>query len=102
MKTQLIQWADRTFNISNVKASQVELNGEEVLKVERDLAALPFDVNNLAQTVDEPTFVTLKDVDIQNGVIEVKVLNTIIDSTAKTSGQDSSKLNPPQQADFLI
>jgi hypothetical protein len=77
MNTQLIQWADRTFNISNVKASQVELNGEEVLKIERDLAALPFDVNNLAQTVDEPTFVTLKDVDIQNGVIEVKLLSRI-------------------------
>jgi hypothetical protein len=77
MKTQLLQWAGRTFVISNVKASLVELNGEEVLKVERDLDALPFDENNLVQTVDEPTFVKLKDLDIQNGVIEVKVLSRI-------------------------
>ena len=77
MKTQLLQWAGRTFVISNVKASLVELKGEELLKVERDLAALPFDANNLVQTVDEPTFVKLKDLDIQNGVIEVKVLSRI-------------------------
>jgi hypothetical protein len=39
MKTQSLQWAGRTFAISNVKASVIELIGEEVLKVERDLAA---------------------------------------------------------------
>ena len=39
MKTQQLLWNGRTFNISNVKASLVELNGEEVLKVERDLEA---------------------------------------------------------------
>ncbi len=77
MKTELLQWEGRTFNTSNVKASLTELNGETVLKVERDLNALPFDVNNLAQTVDEPTFVTLPDLEIQNGVIEVKVLSRI-------------------------
>jgi len=77
MKTQLFQWEGRTFVISNVKASLVKLNGEEVLKVERDLAALPFDANNLVQTVDEPTFVKLKDLDIQSGIIEVKVLSRI-------------------------
>ena len=77
MKTQLLLWAGRTFVISNVKASLVELNGEQVLKVERDLAALPFDANNLVQTVDEPTFVKLKDLDIQNGILEVKVLSRI-------------------------
>jgi hypothetical protein len=78
MKTELLRWAGRTFAISNVKASVIELNGEEVLKVERDLAALPFDENNLVQTVDEPTFVKLKDLDIQNGIIEVKVLSRIL------------------------
>jgi hypothetical protein len=77
MKAQYLQWAGRTFGISNVKASLVELNGEQVLKVERDLAALPFDVNDLVQTVDEPTFVTLKDLNIRNGAIEVKVLSRI-------------------------
>ncbi len=77
MKTELLQWEGRTLNTSNVKAFLTELNGETVLKVERDLNALPFDVNNLAQTVDEPTFVTLPDLEIQNGVIEVKVLSRI-------------------------
>ncbi len=77
MKTQLIQWAGRTFILSNVRASLVEFNGEEVLKVERDLSALPFDADNLVQTVDEPTFVKLKDLDIESGVIEVKVLSRI-------------------------
>jgi hypothetical protein len=72
-----IRWAGRNFEISNVKASLVELNGTEVLKVERDLNALPFDVKNLAATVDEPTFVKLKDLDIRNGAVEVKVLSRI-------------------------
>lgn len=78
METQTLQWAGRTLILSNVKASVVRLNGEEVLRVERDLAALPFDVNRLEQTVDEPTFVKLKDLDIHSGVIEVKVLSRII------------------------
>jgi hypothetical protein len=77
MKTQLLQWEGRTFETCNVNASLVKLNGEEVLKVERDLAALPFDANNLVQTVDEPTFVKLKDLDIHSGIIEVKVLSRI-------------------------
>lgn len=77
MKTELLQWEGRTFNTSNVNASLTDLNGETVLKVERDLNALPFDLNNLAQTVDEPTFVTLPGLDIQNGIIEVKVLSRI-------------------------
>jgi hypothetical protein len=76
-ETQLIQWAGRTFILSNVRASLVEFNSEEVLKVERDLSALPFDADNLVQTVDEPTFVKLKDLDIESGVIEVKVLSRI-------------------------
>jgi len=77
MTTQLIQWEGRTFNISNVNASIVQLNGEAVLKIQRDLDALPFDANDLAQTVDEPTFVTIKDLDIQNGIVEVKVLSRV-------------------------
>ena len=77
MPTQILQWSGRTFQRSYVKAALVELNGEEVLKVERDLDALPFDVNNLVQTVDEATFVNVKDLDIQQGSIEVKLLSRI-------------------------
>lgn len=77
METQRLQWNGRDFTLSNVRAALVELNGECVLKVERDLEALAFDANRLGQTVDEPTFVKVKDLDMQNGAIEVKVLSRI-------------------------
>lgn len=74
---QTIQWEGKDFEISKVKASVVQLKGEEVIKIERDLEALPFDADNLEATVDEPTFVKLKDVNLENGVVEVKVLSRI-------------------------
>ncbi len=74
---QTIEWDGREFEISKVTASVVQLNGEEALKVERNLNALPFDLQNLASTVDEPTYVKLKDINITNGIFEVKVLSRI-------------------------
>ncbi|QHT65529.1 hypothetical protein GXP67_02030 [Rhodocytophaga rosea] len=74
---QEIVFQKQKFEAINVTASVVKLNGEEVLKVERDLKALPFDVNRLEATVDEPTYVKLKNVDFENGVIEVKMLSQI-------------------------
>lgn len=74
---QTLTWKKQTFDLKNVTASVVKLNGEEVLKVERDLQAFKFDVNNMSATVDEPTYVKLRDVDFQNGTIEVKVLSRI-------------------------
>jgi hypothetical protein len=74
---QIIQWEGRAFEVSNVKASVTTLKGEKVLKVERDLKKLPFDVKNLSTTVDEPTFVKLKDLNLDSGIIEVKVLSRI-------------------------
>ncbi len=76
-QAQDLHWEGKTFELRNVNAAIVEFRGERVLKVERDLQALPFDESNLASTVDEPTFVKLKDFDLRNGVIEVKVLSTI-------------------------
>lgn len=84
---QTIKWNGEIFEISNVTASVVQLNGEEVLKVERDLVALPFDIKNLAATVDEPTFVKLKNVNIENGVVEVKVLSRIQSNTPFPASQ---------------
>lgn len=75
---QTIEWEGREFDAVNVKATKVQLNGEEVLKVERDLEALPFDVDNLSETVDEPTYVKLKDLPFENGIFEVKVLSRIL------------------------
>lgn len=74
---QTIKFDGREFEIANIKASVVKLNGEKVLKVERDLEKLPFDVANLENTVDEPTFVKVKNLDLENGIVEVKVLSRI-------------------------
>lgn len=77
LNAQTIKFEGREFDIDNVKASVVKLKGENVLKVERDLSKLPFDTNRLSATVDLPTFVKLKDFNLENGTIEVKVLSRI-------------------------
>lgn len=76
-QAQTLKWEGREFEIAAVNASIVQLEGEEVLKVERDLKALPFDLENLAITVDEPTYVKVKNLDIENGIFEVKMLSRI-------------------------
>ncbi len=78
-KAQTITWKKQEFELKNVTASVMKVNGEEVLKVERDLKALPFDEKNLAATVDQPTYVRLKNVELENGTIEVKMLSRIQD-----------------------
>lgn len=67
------------FELKNVTGSITELNDEKVLKIERDLKTLPFDVKNLGATVDEPTYAKLANLDFENGVIEVKMLSRIQD-----------------------
>ena len=84
---QEIAFQKQNFAAKNVTTSVTKLNGEEVIKVERDLKALPFDVNKLESTVDEPTYVKLKGVDFENGVIEVKVLAQIQDPSPFKSAQ---------------
>lgn len=76
-QAQTLKWNGEEFESVNVKAALVQLGGEEVLKVERDLDALPFDPKKLGSTVDEPTYVKLKNVNIDNGAVEVKVLSRI-------------------------
>lgn len=51
------------------------------------LEALPFDAGNLAATVDEPTFGKIPDLDMQNGVVEVKVLSRILAPSPFASAQ---------------
>lgn len=70
-----------SFDFINVTGTIVQLNGEEVLKVERDLKALPFDINNLSATVNGPLYAKLKNSDFENGTIEVKVLSRIQKNT---------------------
>ncbi len=51
-----------------------------MLKIERDLNALPFDADNLEATVDEPHYAKLMDLDdFENGTIEVKMFSQIQD-----------------------
>lgn len=74
---QKIKWKNQEFELKNVTGSIVKFNGEEVLKIERDLKALPFDVERLEATVDEPTYAKLTNLDFGNGIIEVKMLSQI-------------------------
>jgi len=72
---------DLSFDYVNVTGSFVQLNGEDVLKVERDLNALPFDINHLGATVNGPLYARVKNSDFENGTIEVKVLSRIQKNT---------------------
>lgn len=72
-QAQTIRFEGKEFEISHVKASVVRLNGEEVLRLERDLENFPIE-----KGVDEPTFVKLTDLDMENGTVEVKVLSRLL------------------------
>lgn len=67
------------FDLRNVTGSILEFQGEKVLKIERDLKAIPFDVNRLESTVDEPHYARLANLDFENGTIEVKMYSQIQD-----------------------
>jgi hypothetical protein len=65
---------------SNLIANQVSMafenwNGEKILKVTKDTTI---------KSVDEPTFVRIKNLDFQDGIIEVKVLSRLL-KTARPS-----------------
>ena len=78
---QKINWEKKEFELVNTKASIVTLgNYSNVLKVERDLVAFPFDEKNLDATVDGPSFVKLSNLNLENGSIEVKVLSKIMEN----------------------
>ncbi|MFM1963026.1 MAG: hypothetical protein RLZZ172_1871 [Bacteroidota bacterium] len=74
---QQIKWGKHTLLPVNAIAKITQLNGESVLEVTRDLVKSPFDINKIESSVDGPTFVKLLNVDIDNGVIAVKMLSTI-------------------------
>ncbi len=84
---QSVKFEGKEFELSGVKASIVNFQGDKVLKVERDLQKIPFDTTRLESTVDEPTFVKLKDLDFENGTIEVKFYSQIQDPSPFQSAQ---------------
>lgn len=70
----------QVFELHNVTGSIIKFQGENVLKIERDLKALPFDANRLEATVDEPHYAKLVGLDdFENGIIEVKMYSQIQD-----------------------
>jgi hypothetical protein len=66
------------FELHNVTGEIVKFQGKKVIKIERDLNAIPFDVNNIEATVDEPHYARLVGLDdFENGSIEVKMYSQI-------------------------
>lgn len=74
---QTLNFEGKEFEIANAKASVTKIKGKKALKVERNLDKLAFDATRLESTVDEPHFAKLKGLDLQNGVIEFKMLSRI-------------------------
>ena len=75
---QTVKFGKQTFELHNVVGSVVDFQGKKVLKIERDLKALPFDENNLEKTVDDRHYARLVDIDdFENGTIEVKMYSQI-------------------------
>lgn len=70
---------NQEFELRNVTGSIIEFQGEKVLKIERDLKALPFDENNLESTVDDRHYARLTNLDFENGSIEVKMYSQLQD-----------------------
>lgn len=66
------------FQLHNVTGDIIKFQGNEVLKIERDLIALPFDENNLEATVDDRHYARLLDIDdFENGTIEIKMYSQL-------------------------
>ena len=77
---QKIALAKQNFELHNVTGEIVKFQGKKVLKIERDLKALPFDEKNLEATVDEKHYARLVGLDdFENGTIEVKMYSQIQD-----------------------
>jgi len=70
----------QTFELRNVTGSIIKFEGKKVLKIERDLDALPFDVNNIEATVDEAHYARMVGLeDFENGTIEIKMYSQLQD-----------------------
>ncbi len=73
-----LDFKKQTFELHNVTGEVIKFEGEKVLKIQRDLKALPFDENNLEATVDDRHYARLIDLnDFENGTIEVKMYSQL-------------------------
>lgn len=77
-KWKTVKLGNQSFELHNVTGKVILFQGQKVLKIERDLKAIPFDSNNVEKTVDEPHYARLADLsDFENGTIEVKLYSQI-------------------------
>ena len=77
-KFQRLTLGKQIFELHNVTGQIIEFQGKKVLKIERDLNAIPFDSNNVEKTVDEPHYARLVGLDdFENGTIEVNMYSQI-------------------------
>ncbi|MBL7738436.1 MAG: hypothetical protein JNK14_04400 [Chitinophagaceae bacterium] len=77
-KWKQLRLGKHTFELHNVKGEIIDFQGRKVVKIERDLDAIPFDSNNVEKTVDEPHYARLADLDdFENGTIEVTLYSQI-------------------------
>lgn len=75
---QKLMLKKQTFELHNVTGSIIEFEGKKVLKIERDLKAIPFDSTRVEATVDEPHYARLVSLDdFENGTIEVKMYSQL-------------------------
>lgn len=79
LQAQTIAFEGKTFEAVNVTTSVTKINGKKALRVERNLAQLPFDLERMDATTDEPTFIKLVDADFTDGTIEVTLLSQLQD-----------------------
>lgn len=75
---QRVTLGKHTFGLHHVTGEIVKFQGKKVLKIERDLTAIPFDSTNIEATVDEPHYARLVGLeDFENGTIEVKMYSQL-------------------------
>jgi hypothetical protein len=75
---QKLKLKNQEFELRNVTGSIIKFQGKKILKIERDLNAIPFDVTHIEATVDEPHYARLVGLDdFENGIIEVKMYSQL-------------------------
>lgn len=75
---QKVKLGKQVFELHNVTGSIIKFECEYVLKIERDLNAIPFDSNNVEKTVDEAHYAKLLNLDdFENGTIEVMMYSQL-------------------------
>lgn len=78
IQAQILTLKNQEFELHNVTGEIVKFQGKKVLKIERDLNAIPFDSTRIEATVDEPHYARLLGLDnFENGTIEVKMYSEL-------------------------